>query len=330
MEPSSGKHSVFTHFPKDPNCDICTKTKITRVYCRRRAGTVVPRAENVGDFMTVDHRIFSEESESRNNHRFAVVVQDLATQWIQSYPCKTTTSQETQKSLVKFLELTRKPKASYTDNFLEFGKSCEESSWSHCTSTPHRSETSEIAERAVRRVKEGTSAVSLQSGLDKEWWADSMECYCYLRNMQDLLSDGKTPYERRFGMPFNGPVVPFGAMVEYHPISAKDISRLHHFGLKVLPGKFLGYASNAGGIWKGDIMVADIEELEEMDASELHARRLNAKEVLTPQRSGNFISPVADGTVKIFGGEQLLRPPTSISDHPERGGEQEILQGKSD
>ena len=48
-------------------------------------------------------------------------------------------------------------------------------------------------------------------------------------------------------------------------------------------------------------MVADIEELKEMDASELHARRLNAKEVLTPQRSVNFIFPVADGTVKIFG-----------------------------
>ena len=26
-----------------------------------------------------------------------------------------------------------------------------------------------------------------------------MECYTYLRNMQDLLSDGKTPDERRFG-----------------------------------------------------------------------------------------------------------------------------------
>ena len=36
-----------------------------------------------------------------------------------------------------------------------------------------------------------------------------MECYCYLRNIQDLLSDGKTPYERRFGMRFNGPVIPF-------------------------------------------------------------------------------------------------------------------------
>ena len=106
---------------------------------------------------------------------------------------------------MKFLEPTRKPRVIYIDNFLEFGKSCEELSWNHCTSTPHRSETNGIAEGAVRRVNEGTSAVLLQSGLGNEWWADSMECYCYLRNIQDLLSDGKTPNERRFGMPFNGP-----------------------------------------------------------------------------------------------------------------------------
>ena len=78
-------------------------------------------------------------------------------------------------------------------------------------------------------------------------------------------------------MPFNGPVIPFGAMVEYHPISAKDISRLHQFGPKVLPGIFFGHVLCAGGIWAGDIMVADIEESEEMNASEIHARRLNAK-----------------------------------------------------
>ena len=50
-----------------------------------------------------------------------------------------------------------------------------------------------------------------------------MECYTYLRNVQDLLSDGKTPHERRFGKPCNGPVLPFGAMVEDHPISAKRL-----------------------------------------------------------------------------------------------------------
>ena len=44
-------------------------------------------------------------------------------------------------------------------------------------------------------------------------------------------------------------------------------------------------------------MVADVEELEEMDASELDARRFNAKEVLMPQRSGNFMFFEADGTL---------------------------------
>ena len=91
-----------------------------------------------------------------------------------------------------------KPKVIYTDNALEFGEACEDLSWNHCTSTPHRSETDGIAERAVRRVKEGSSAVLLQSGLHESWWTDSMELYTYLRNVTDLLSDGKTPYERRF------------------------------------------------------------------------------------------------------------------------------------
>ena len=98
VEPGSGKHSVSTHFLKEPNCDICLKTKITRISCRRRAGTVVPRAEHFGDLITADHKVLSEESEPRNNHQYAVV-QDLATQWIQSYPCKTKISQETQWSL---------------------------------------------------------------------------------------------------------------------------------------------------------------------------------------------------------------------------------------
>ena len=57
----------------------------------------------------------------------------------------------------------------------------------------------------------------LQSGLNESWWADSMECYTYLRNVTDLLSDGKTPCERRFGQPCKGPIIPFGSLVECHP-----------------------------------------------------------------------------------------------------------------
>ena len=232
-----GKHSVYTQFPEDRNCEICQRTQITRAPCRRRIGGAVPCAEIFGGLTTGDHKVLSENCESRNNHRCAIVVQDLATQWIQSYPCKTKTSQETQGGCKSSWSRKWKLKVIYTDNSLECGKACEDLSWNQCTSTPHRSETNGIAERAVRRVTEGTSAVLLHSGLDEHWWADSMECKTYLRNIQDLLSDGKTPYERRFGKPFEGPIIPFGSLVEYYTISAKDQSRIHQFGKKVLPWK---------------------------------------------------------------------------------------------
>ena len=138
-----------------------------------------------------------------------------------------------------------------------------------------------------------------------------MECYTYLRNVTDKPTDGKTPYERRLGQPFKGPIIPFGSLVEYYLISAKDQSRIHQFGKKILPGLFLGYALYEGGIWKGDVLVADLEELETMDASEIYSKRLYAK------RSVYF--PVADGRIKLPGGDQDLRTSTLIRERPIRG-----------
>ena len=53
-------------------------------------------------------------------------------------------------------------------------------------------------------------------------------------------AERQTPLQRRFGGPLKGPIVPFGAVVENHPISVRDQSRLHQVGKKVLPGIFLG------------------------------------------------------------------------------------------
>ena len=82
-----------------------------------------------------------------------------------------------------------------------------------------------------------------------------------------------------------------GSLVEYYPISVKDQSRIHQFGKKVFPG----YALYARGIWKGGIMVADIKELETMDATEIYSKRLNAKEVIFPRENGKI--PAADGRI---------------------------------
>ena len=131
----------YSHFPEDRNCEICHRTKIIRAPCRRRNGRTVHRAEIFGDLITADHKVLSDNCESRNNHRYAVVVQDLATQWIQAYPCKTKTSGNSEKLPKVPGGPTGRPKVIYTDNSLEFGRACEDLSWNHCTSTPHRSET---------------------------------------------------------------------------------------------------------------------------------------------------------------------------------------------
>ena len=65
-----GKHSVYTHFPKDRKCEICKWTKITRAPCRRRIDRSVLSAENFGDLIKADHKVLSESCESRNNHRW--------------------------------------------------------------------------------------------------------------------------------------------------------------------------------------------------------------------------------------------------------------------
>ena len=44
------------------------------------------------------------------------------------------------------------------------------------------------------------------------------------------------------------------------------------------------------GIWKGDILVADVEELETMNASEIYSERLNAKEVIFSKKMEIYFS----------------------------------------
>ena len=253
LEPTStksedlGKHNVHTHFPKDRNCEICQRTKITIT----RAEDALAEPYLVQKILVISLQQITKFSVKDGNPEKIIDMQS----WCRTWPPNGSRQIRAEQKLLRKHKGACKSSWSQIGNLKSFtltipwnfGKACEDLSWNHCTSTPHRSETSGIAERAVRRVKEGTSAVLLQSGLNENWCADSMECYTCLRNVQDLVSDGKTPYERRFGKPFKGPIIPFGSLVEYYPISAKDQSRIHHFGKKLLLGLFLGYALYAGG-----------------------------------------------------------------------------------
>ena len=66
-----------------------------------------------------------------------------------------------------------------------------------------------------------------------------------------------------------------------------------------------------------------------MDASEIYSKRLNAKEVIFPNQ-GEFIFPVADGRIKLPGGDQDLRTSTLIREHPIRGESHVDFLGESE
>jgi hypothetical protein len=155
------------------------------------------------------------------------------------------------------------------------------------TCTPHRSETNGMAENAVKRVKEGTSCSISQSGFVYAWWNQAMDYYCFVRNIVDILGDGKTSYERRFGKPFQGPFIPLGAAIRYLPSYKKDKDRTHQLGEKTLDGIFMGYSQISGGGWNGDLLIIDAEELSTKDTiKSITIKRFKADEVTAVKTNG--------------------------------------------
>ena len=120
--------------------------------------------------------------------------------------------------------------------------------------------------------------------------------------------------ERGFGEPSQGPVIPLGSKIQHHRISAKDQSKLHQFGMKVL--------------------VADVEAPRSRKCWTRRKPMLGdsmQKEVIMPKNGENFIFPIADGTANLSGRNQVFRKATQVRDYPARGEEhRDDLRGESD
>ena len=131
----------------------------TRAPSRKRTGNQVRRAVKYGGLITAAHEVLNEEGG-------AITGMPL---WYKSWLLSGCNRIRAEPNLLRkrnrvndsLSSRQARPKVIYRDSSPEFGKACEDLSWDHCASTPHRSETNGIAGWAVRRVKEGTSAVLL-------------------------------------------------------------------------------------------------------------------------------------------------------------------------
>ena len=143
--------------------------------CRRKKGKDdthddVAKPKKFGDQFTADHAIIGSEDASVDQDTVALIVLDRWSDFIDAFPATHKNATCTQLGLQEYIGLGPKPTLVYSDGSKEIDKALKELVITHDTSTPYRPQTNGVIERSVRRVKEGTTCVLVQSGLDPAWW----------------------------------------------------------------------------------------------------------------------------------------------------------------
>ena len=126
-------------------------------------------------------------------------------------------------------------------------------------------------ESLIRRIKEGTRAIHLKSGLPHSFWPRSIEYFCVAHaittpcsvhpNETDeakKLKEGKTAYEVAVGEPFVGYRIPFGALVWYKPPKHRELPA---FDPRTFPGIFCGWRLDNASKFRGVHLVLDYEAI---------------------------------------------------------------------
>ena len=141
----------------------------------------------------------------------------------------------------------------------------------------------------MRRLKEGTSVVLLQSGLNESWWQILWNVILICETSQIYYLMGRRPMKDVLGNHFKDR---FFHLVHWLSITLqlrRTSQESINLERKSYLDCFLDTLCTRGEIWKGDVLVAGLEELETTDASEIYSKRLNAKEVIFPKEEGEFI-----------------------------------------
>ena len=168
-----------------------------RAPCRSKKGQPSQiKYTKFGDVVTADHIILRDSEEySRHGDTCILVLQDRHSMWIEAIAANGNTQEESRRIMRKLIPKER-VSLFYSDNAQELTNAAEELDWLNTTSTPKRSETNGVGERANRRINEGLRACSIQSGLGQEWFAELATCFTCLRNFGDTIAEQnhKTPY----------------------------------------------------------------------------------------------------------------------------------------
>ena len=225
-EARSIEHQL-THHPKNPYCPVCRRAKATRVPARRKdrrhsSGEEAPKrfGDRVAGDIIVDRLRDNPKAPKGSRPRakdgsymgFNLV--DYYSDWIEPYPLKTRDTDQIVKSMENFQGPITGPRRKIqefrADQAAELKKAAEKMKWHLSPSTPFRSTTNAIAERANRRVLDGTRALLFAAGMTYVWWHLAVKCFAWLYNVTDRHEHSRSsPHFLRHKVEFKGLRIPF-------------------------------------------------------------------------------------------------------------------------
>ena len=133
----------------------------------------------------------AKRDESRHGDRTVCVVQDRYTGWIDGYPSPSRTSEAIQNHLSHFIGRLESCDLLCFDNAKEYIAAAEALKIRYQTRDKNRPASNGVAERAVRRLLEGSRTVLYDSGLPHCYWSEAVKTYYANRKFHDVIRDAK-------------------------------------------------------------------------------------------------------------------------------------------
>ena len=251
---------LMTHEPKNKWCPICRRAKMMRKPAHRRR-TVRKLVAKFGHRMTADHLYAtSGRTAGVTGDKDILVIYDLGTDYLGAYPVKSKSTAEARNALVHFMgdSRIRRIHSDASPELARCMRSFNRIPIPHDQSTPGIPATTAIAESMVRRTIVGTRTNLYAAGLPTCFWPYAAHHYAFARNAAIRKGDSAWNKRKAAGH-FNGPLVPFGALVHFMP-SPTYRTRFPKMDATTIPGIFIGYQLHPGAVYRGEFLVAALAD----------------------------------------------------------------------
>ncbi|CAE7292249.1 unnamed protein product, partial [Symbiodinium sp. CCMP2456] len=125
-------HHLMTHVPKNPYCSVCNQAKMYKTPGYKTEGLRSVEASSFGDHITADHVVIYRDNDSVvEEARLALVIKDVATNFMYAYPSALKDADECKASLQHFVASKDKVGVFYSDNAKELTKASKSLGWRH-------------------------------------------------------------------------------------------------------------------------------------------------------------------------------------------------------